>query len=91
MTVEDYIAELETLVEDNGIEFSSRTIERFAKRAKELEIDTNLSEEDIFDELQEIIPKKFVDNEEVYEVILQFADIVVAEFESCDNVEDEEE
>lgn len=90
MSTDEYISELETLVDESGISLSDAAIKRIAKRAKELESDSDFSEDDILDELLEVLPKKYADDEDVTELITQFADTVLAELENCGNVENEE-
>lgn len=97
MTTQEYIGELETLISDSDLDLDldifvdlDKTIKHLAKRAKQLETET-LSEEDILDELLEVLPKKYVDQDDVFDIISQFTDIVLAEVEGDDSVEDEDE
>lgn len=90
MSIDEYTSELETLVDENGISLSDATIKRIAKRAKELESDSDLSEDDILDELLEVLSKKYADDEDTVELITQFSDIVLAELENGGNVENDE-
>jgi hypothetical protein len=91
MDIQEYIAELETLVEDSGTEISPKTLERLAKRAGQLEGETDFSEEDILEELLEVLPKKYQDDSDVYDLISSFSEIVLAELENCDMVENEDD
>lgn len=89
MDLETYVAQLEGMVEDDGIEISPKTLERLAKRAIQL-VQDEVSEDEIFDELAEVLPKKYADDEAVWEMLSQFSEFVIAELGNTD-IQDEEE
>lgn len=91
MTIEQYTCELETLIEDAGITIRNGTVKKLVKRAKELESETDFSEEDVYDELIECIPAALQDDESTIEVLSYFCDAVFAELENSDGVESSDE
>ncbi len=90
MTQDEYIGELETLVEDNGLTITQKCVERLAKRAVELQLDNELDEEEIVEELIDILPKKIQEDDDAIELIEQFSNLILAESENDDTLVDDE-
>ena len=91
MTVEQYYCELEVLAEDAGLELKPSFLTKLSKRARELESDSDFTEEDINDELLECLSAKQQESEDILELVSCFCDFVVAEQENCDILDSSEE
>jgi hypothetical protein len=91
MTVEQYTCELETLIEEAGLEIRTGTITRLAKRARELESEADFSEDDVYDELVECLSVKQQGDEPTLELVSFFSEFVIAEQDSGDGVDSSED
>jgi hypothetical protein len=89
MTLDNFKLQLEQLLEDNDQSWSSSVVSKLTKRANQLQFEADFSLNDIYEELEEIIPESHKDDDEVwYEIVQEFANFVNDEKEQ--KLEDEE-
>lgn len=88
MTLDNYKIQLETLLEDNDQSWSASVINKLARRANELQFESDFELSDISDELDELIPESHRDEDDVwFDIIQEFAVFVYDEKES--NIDEE--
>ncbi len=90
MTLEEYQTELETIVEESGIQIRPKTIERLAKRSVQIEQDGGFGEEEISDELFEVLSKKEQADDDIITMLEDFSTFVFDNCQSDDTLVDEE-
>jgi len=80
---------IENLVEENDIPLSNSTISKLAKRAKQLQEDDSITaDDDIFEELQEVLPKNKKEDDDVMQFLEELVEIIQNEKEELDDVDD---
>lgn len=86
MTIDNYKLQLEQLLEDNDTAWPASTINKLAKRATELQFESDFSVEDIQDELEELLSTKIKnDDDEVWlDIIEEYAIFVSDEKDSIE-------
>jgi hypothetical protein len=88
MTLDNYKIQLETLLEENDQSWSASVINKLARRANELQFESDFELSDISDELDELIPESHRDEDDVwFDIIQEFAVFVYDEKES--NIDEE--
>ena len=88
MTPDNYKIQLETLLEENDQSWSASVINKLARRANELQFESDFELSDISDELDELIPESHRDEDDVwFDIIQEFAVFVYDEKES--NIDEE--
>jgi hypothetical protein len=89
MTLDNYKIQLETLLEDNDQSWSASVINKLARRANELQFESDFELSDISDELDELIPESHRDEDDVwFDIVQEFAVFVYDEKES--NIDEEQ-
>jgi hypothetical protein len=88
MTLDNYKIQLETLLEENDQSWSASVINKLARRANELQFESDFELSDISDELDELIPESHRDENDVwFDIVQEFAVFVYDEKES--NIDEE--
>jgi len=88
MTLDNYKIQLETLLEENDQSWSASVINKIARRANELQFESDFELSDISDELDELIPESHRDEDDVwFDIVQEFAVFVYDEKES--NIDEE--
>lgn len=83
MLTENYRLQLEQLLEDNDLTWSSSLIGRLSRRANDLQFESDFTLEDIFGELNDLIPASQQDDDDVWtEVLHEFASFIEDEKEN---------
>ncbi len=76
---------------NQDLEDENNLIVILAGKAAKLEEDSSLDQSEISDELWEVIPSEFEDNDEMIGIVEELSDIICAELEEIVEEEEEEE
>jgi hypothetical protein len=90
MTLDEYQTELETIIEESGIQIRPKTVERLAKRSVQIEQDGGFDEEEISDELFEVLSKKEQADDDIITMVEDFSTFVFDNSQTDDIVLDED-
>ena len=86
MTFEDYISEIDVLRDGIDTEIPDSLAASIARRAVQLQSDC-LDKEDILEELMDLIPKKYSNSDDVYEILANLSETIISELDEVDEVD----
>ena len=91
MDKENYISMFEEFADDAGISISENLLNKLALRSIELEKEYDFTIDDIFEEITDIIPSRFQNNDEWIEFLNEVTNFVFDEKENGEyDIADEE-